>query len=174
MSHHSATVIWNWGDDVFTGGRYSRAHLWQFDGGVSVTASAAPDVVPLPFSRADAVDPEEAFVAALASCHMLFFLDLARQAGFVVDSYRDQAVGEMGKPVTLAIGCRLCICIPKPHGRVRLPTAPHCQICTTAPTSCALSPIQSNPRLSRIWTEDLWAEDLCAEDPWAGNWGLAC
>ena len=66
MSHHSATVIWNRGDDVFTGGRYSRAHLWQFDGGVSVTASAAPDVVPLPFSRADAVDPEEAFVAALA------------------------------------------------------------------------------------------------------------
>ena len=97
MSHHSANVIWNRGDDVFTGGRYSRAHLWQFDGGVSVTASAAPDVVPLPFSRADAVDPEEAFVAALASCHMLFFLDLARQAGFVVDSYRDQAVGEMGK-----------------------------------------------------------------------------
>jgi organic hydroperoxide reductase OsmC/OhrA len=97
MSHHSATVLWDRGDDVFTGGRYSRAHLWQFDGGVSVTASAAPDVVPLPFSRADAVDPEEAFVAALASCHMLFFLDLARQAGFVVDSYRDQAVGEMDK-----------------------------------------------------------------------------
>ena len=49
MSHHSATVIWNRGDDVFPGGRYSRAHLWQFDGGVNVTASAAPDVVPLPF-----------------------------------------------------------------------------------------------------------------------------
>ena len=173
MSHHSATVIWNRGDDVFTGGRYSRAHLWQFDGGVSVTASAAPDVVPLPFSRADAVDPEEAFVAALASCHMLFFWIWRGRRGLSSTATAIRQWARWVKPVTLAIGCRLCICIPKPHGRVRRPTAPHCQICTTAPTSCALSPIQSNPRLSRIWTEDLWAEHLWAEDPWAGNWGLA-
>ena len=117
----------------------------------------------LPFSRADAVDPEEAFVAALSSCHMLFFLDLARQAGFVVDSYRDQAVGEMGKTGDAGDSMQTVHLIPKLHGRVRRPTAPHCQICTTAPKSCALSPIQSNPRLSRIWTEDLWAEDLWTE-----------
>ena len=97
MSDHSATITWDRGDATFSDGRYSRAHCWQFDGGVSVIASASPDVVPLLFSRADAVDPEEAFVAALASCHMLWFLDLARRAGFIVESYRDQARGEMRK-----------------------------------------------------------------------------
>ena len=133
-----------------------------------MTASAAPDVVPLPFSRADAVDPEEAFVAALASCHMLFFPDLARQAGFVVDSYRDQAVGEMGKTGDAGDWMQTVHLYPKAAWQGAAPDSTACQICTTESTSCALSPIQSNLRLSRIWTEDLWAED-----PWAGNWGLA-
>ena len=87
MSHHSATVIWDRGDDVFTGGRYSRAHLWQFDGGVSVTASAAPDVVPLPFSRADAVDPEEAFVAALSDLH-----HRAHKLCFIANSVKSEII----------------------------------------------------------------------------------
>ena len=97
MSKHCATILWARGDAAFSDGRYSRAHDWQFDGGISVAASASPAVVPLPYASAAAVDPEEAYVAALAACHMLWFLDLARQAGFVVNSYRDPALGEMGK-----------------------------------------------------------------------------
>ena len=77
--------------------RLPRGHLWRFDGGVEVPASSSPLSVPLPLSRADAVDPEEAFVAALSSCHMLFFLSFAAKAGFVVDKYEDAAVGVMSK-----------------------------------------------------------------------------
>ena len=97
MSDHSATITWDQGDATSSDSKYSRAQRWQFNGGISVIASASPNVVPLPFSRANAVEPEETFVAALASCHMLWFLDLARRAGFIVDSYRDQALGEMPK-----------------------------------------------------------------------------
>lgn len=97
MSHHYiATVEWRRGsDEAFTDNRYSRGHSWSFDGGITVPASSAPSSVRLPFSREDAVDPEEAFVAALSSCHMLTFLYLAAKAGFVVESYRDEASGEM-------------------------------------------------------------------------------
>lgn len=97
MSTHTATLTWMRGDDVFSDGKYSRAHEIAFDGGITVPASASPHVVRAPLSREDAVDPEEMFVAALASCHMLFFLDFARRAGFVVDAYNDQAEGLMGK-----------------------------------------------------------------------------
>jgi len=79
----------------FAANCYSRAHVWRFDGGVEVPGSASPQVVPIPFARVDAIDPEEAFVAAIASCHMLWFLDLARQAGFALASYRDAAEGRM-------------------------------------------------------------------------------
>lgn len=96
MAHlHSATVRWERGEQVFTDRRYSRAHVWRFDGGVEVPASSSPSVVRLPLSRADAVDPEEAYIAALSSCHMLFFLDFASRAGFRIDSYEDEALGEM-------------------------------------------------------------------------------
>ena len=84
-------------DEVFTDSRYSRGHVWRFDGGIEVPASSSPSVVPLPLSREDAVDPEEAFVAALSSCHMLTFLTIAAKAGFVVDRYEDEAVGIMTK-----------------------------------------------------------------------------
>jgi organic hydroperoxide reductase OsmC/OhrA len=94
MSDRSATITWDRGDATSSDSKYSRAQRWQFDGGISVIASASPNVVPLPFSRANAVEPEETFVAAR---HMLWFLDLARRAGFIVDSYRDQALGEMRK-----------------------------------------------------------------------------
>src|SRR5450432_3873436 len=105
MSEHSATIRWNRNDAVFRGGRYSRAHEWRFDGGTVVPASASPHVVPAPWSDAGAVDPEEAFVAALSSCHMLWFLSLAAAQGFVVDSYEDDAVGHMREiaPQRLAI-----------------------------------------------------------------------
>jgi organic hydroperoxide reductase OsmC/OhrA len=97
MSHYTATVTWQRKDALFTDNKYSRQHLWQFDGGIQVPASASPHVVPLPFSSAEAVDPEEAFVAALASCHMLWFLSIAAKRGFVVNSYRDEATGIMNQ-----------------------------------------------------------------------------
>ena len=97
MATHTATVIWSRGDAVFTDKRYSRAHQWRFDGGALVAASASPHVVPLPCSDPNGVDPEEAFIASISSCHMLWFLFLAAQRGFRVDSYHDEALGELGK-----------------------------------------------------------------------------
>jgi organic hydroperoxide reductase OsmC/OhrA len=97
MSHYQAVIEWSRDGARFTDNRYSRGHRWLFDGGVEVPASASPQVVPLPMSVAAAVDPEEAFVASLSSCHMLWFLSLAAQRGFVVDEYRDEAVGQMGR-----------------------------------------------------------------------------
>jgi organic hydroperoxide reductase OsmC/OhrA len=96
MSHeYHATVRWTRGGASFLDRRYSRGHVWQFDGGVEIPASSSPLSVPLPYSEAAAVDPEEAFVAALASCHMLFFLDFASRAGFLVERYEDTPVGAM-------------------------------------------------------------------------------
>ncbi len=95
MSRYQAVIEWNRNGAAFTDNRYSRGHRWRFDGGVEVPASASPHVVPLPMSVAAAVDPEEAFVASLSSCHMLWFLFLAAKQGFVVDDYRDEAVGVM-------------------------------------------------------------------------------
>jgi organic hydroperoxide reductase OsmC/OhrA len=95
MSRYQAVIEWTRDGALFTDNRYGRGHRWRFDGGVEVPASASPHIVPLPLSVAAAVDPEEAFVAALSSCHMLFFLSLAAKAGFVVDDYRDEAVGQM-------------------------------------------------------------------------------
>jgi organic hydroperoxide reductase OsmC/OhrA len=94
MSEHTATVEWMRGDQPFSDGRYSRAHDWRFDGGATVRGSSAP---PVPGSDPAAVDPEEALVAAVASCHMLFFLAYAAKAGFVVDHYSDAASGTLGK-----------------------------------------------------------------------------
>ncbi len=97
MSEHTATVIWERGAQEFTDNAYSRAHWWEFDGGAAIKASASPDIVPLPMSVAEHVDPEEAFVASLSSCHMLFFLSLAAERGYVVDTYTDAALGHTGK-----------------------------------------------------------------------------
>ncbi|MDD0809821.1 OsmC family protein [Curvibacter sp. RS43] len=96
MSQHLATVQWQHDGSPFAQRRYSRRHRWQFDGGLQVPASSSPDVVPLPCSDPSAVDPEEAFVAALASCHMLWFLDLASRAGWAISDYEDAAIGHMG------------------------------------------------------------------------------
>ena len=97
MHHYTATVRWNRRDSMFSDRLYSRAHRWSFDGGVEVPASASPLIVKSPLSDPQAVDPEEAFIASLSSCHMLFFLDYAARAGFVIDRYEDAAVGMMGK-----------------------------------------------------------------------------
>jgi organic hydroperoxide reductase OsmC/OhrA len=98
VSTYTATVRWKQnGDEAFAKGRYSRAHEWSFDGGAVVPASACPDNVPPGTADEAGVDPEEAFVASLSSCHMLFFIDYARRAGFIVDSFVDEAVGIMEK-----------------------------------------------------------------------------
>jgi len=97
MATHTVSVRWLRGDQVFIDNRYSRAHTWRFDGGAEVPGSSSPHVVPLPYSNAAAVDPEEAFVASLSSCHMLFFLSIAAERGFCVDSYVDDAAGVVGK-----------------------------------------------------------------------------
>ncbi len=98
MSTYTATIRWTRDPDTdFARGQYSRTHNWSFDGGISLAASASPHIVPTPWSSADAVDPEEAFVASLASCHMLFFVDLARRAGLIVDRYTDEAEGLLEK-----------------------------------------------------------------------------
>ena len=98
MSHtYRATVEWlsDAAPADFAAGRYSRRHALHFDGGAVVPASAAAANVPLPWSDPAGVDPEEAFVASLSSCHLLWFLALAAKARFVVASYRDEAVGVM-------------------------------------------------------------------------------
>jgi organic hydroperoxide reductase OsmC/OhrA len=97
MAHYTATIAWRRGDEEpFTDNRYSRGHQWSFDGGVTLRASSSPHVVPR-YSDPAGVDPEEAFIAALSSCHMLTFLYLAAKAGHVVDSYDDTAEGVMAK-----------------------------------------------------------------------------
>jgi organic hydroperoxide reductase OsmC/OhrA len=99
MAEHSyqARIEWQRGTAVFTDNRFSRAHRWHFDGGIEVPASSSPYVVRVPLSETWAVDPEEALVAALSSCHMLFFLLFAAGRGFRVDDYNDPAEGFMGK-----------------------------------------------------------------------------
>jgi organic hydroperoxide reductase OsmC/OhrA len=97
MSTHIATITWQRGDASFADGRYSRRHEWRFDGGSVVAASPSPHVVPAPWSDAAAIDPEEAFIASIASCHMLWFLSLAAERGFVVDAYADDAIGTMAR-----------------------------------------------------------------------------
>ncbi|MCP5517450.1 MAG: OsmC family protein [Verrucomicrobiales bacterium] len=95
MSEHKATVDWQRSGTGFLEGRYSREHTWHFDGGATVPASPSPSVVPAPWSNPAHVDPEEAFVAAVASCHLLTYLYLASRAGFQVDRYQDEATGVM-------------------------------------------------------------------------------
>ncbi|EZP38851.1 OsmC family protein [Janthinobacterium lividum] len=97
MHQFFATVAWQRDGQDFADQRYSRGHEWQFDGGLTVAASSSPLSVPLPMSVAENIDPEEALVAATSSCHMLFFLSLAAQRGYVIDDYRDEATGDLGK-----------------------------------------------------------------------------
>jgi organic hydroperoxide reductase OsmC/OhrA len=97
MSEHKATINWKRNGGEFLKGKFSREHTWTFDGGLAMPASASPSVVPAPYSNAACVDPEEAFVASISSCHMLTFLHLASRQGFQVDSYEDEAIGAMAK-----------------------------------------------------------------------------
>ena len=148
---YTATVSWQRDSDDFARGRYTRGHRWRFDGGTVVPATASPHVVPSRFTVEAAVDPEEALVAALSSCHMLTFLDLARRAGFVVDSYDDDAVGvmeknEAGKPwiaqVTLAPRIAFSGNAPEADELKRLHDAAHadCFIANSLRTDVIITP----------------------------------
>lgn len=94
---HDVEIVWEVAGGAFTAGAYSRRHQWRFDGGQAVVGSSSPHVVREPLSDPFGVDPEEALVASVSSCHMLWFLDLARHAGLDVASYRDPASGELGR-----------------------------------------------------------------------------
>jgi organic hydroperoxide reductase OsmC/OhrA len=97
MSEHKATINWTHSSGDFLKGTYSREHTWTFDGGATVPASSSPAAVRPPFSNPANVDPEEAFVASLSSCHMLTYLYVASRKGFEIVSYEDEAVGVMTK-----------------------------------------------------------------------------
>src|SRR5262245_1030468 len=97
MAEYKAVIAWSRNGADFVGNKYSRGHRWIFDGGVEVPGSSSPHVVPVPLSITAAVDPEEALVASLSSCHMLWFLALAAKKKFQIESYRDEAIGVMGK-----------------------------------------------------------------------------
>ncbi len=98
MSEYFAKINWRRAnDETYIDNKYSRAHQWIFDGGTTVEASSSPHIVALPYSVEENVDPEEAFVASLSSCHLLFFLSIAAKRKYVVDFYTDNAVGIMGK-----------------------------------------------------------------------------
>jgi organic hydroperoxide reductase OsmC/OhrA len=97
MHTHTAIINWKRTSPDFLKGKYSREHTWTFDGGLTVPASPSPSVVPAPYSNPANVDPEEAYVASISSCHMLTFLFLASKEGFTVDSYSDEAFGSMAK-----------------------------------------------------------------------------
>ena len=123
MSEHKSVVVWSREGAVFTDNRYSRGHRWLFDGGVEVPASSSPLVVPLPMSVSAAVDPEEAFVASLSSCHMLWFLSIAAKRGFVVDRYRDEASGVVSKDALGKLAITSVTLRPEAHfGGDRTPT----------------------------------------------------
>lgn len=103
MSEYKATIKWARNSPDFLKGKYSREHTWTFDGGVTVPASSSPAVVPAPYSNPANVDPEEAFVASISSCHMLTYLFMAQRQGFQLDSYEDEAIGVVSKMETGAL-----------------------------------------------------------------------
>lgn len=96
MAQYTSEVLWLRNDQDFLSGRYSRKHIIRFDGGVEIVGSSSPHIVPTPLSDPSAVDPEEAFVASLSSCHMLWFLSIAAKRKFCIDRYHDAATGVMG------------------------------------------------------------------------------
>jgi organic hydroperoxide reductase OsmC/OhrA len=160
MAEHKAAIRWALPVDgeSFLKGRYSREHTWSFDGGLSVPASPAPSVVSVPFSNPAHVDPEEAFVASIASCHMLTFLHVAMRAGVVVERYEDDAVGVMRKNERGAVWVAAVTLRPRiVYGGATRPTAEEiarlhhlaheqCFIANSVKTEISLSLDDANPR----------------------------
>jgi len=123
MANYTATIEWQRNGANFQDRKYSRAHRWLFDGGIVVPGSSSPHVVRVPMSDLAAVDPEEAFVASLSSCHMLWFLDLASRANLIVDEYRDAAIGTMAKNADGKLAMTLVVLRPEVAFVGRQPTA---------------------------------------------------
>ena len=160
MAEHKASIRWALPVDgeSFLKGRYSREHTWSFDGGLTVPASPAPSVVPVPFSNPAHVDPEEAFVASIASCHMLTFLHVAMRAGVVVERYEDNAVGVMRKNERGAVWVAAVTLRPRiVYGGGARPTAEEidrlhhlaheqCFIANSVKTEISVSLDDANPR----------------------------
>ncbi len=123
MAEYTAEILWQRGEQDFLANRYSRRHVMRFDGGAEVAGSSSPHSVPLPMSDAAAVDPEEAFVASLSSCHMLWFLAIAAKRKFCVDRYADAAVGVMAKNADGKMAMTVVRLRPEVHfSGERLPT----------------------------------------------------
>lgn len=149
MSTYRVSVHWERGAQAFVDNRYSRAHVWRFDGGVELRASSSPDVVPVPLSDASAVDPEEAFVAAIASCHMLWFLSIAAKRKFVVNRYADDAEGVMA---------------PNSDGRMavtRVTLRPEVSFFGTAPSSAELDEMHHMAHTSCFIANSVRSEIVC-------------
>jgi organic hydroperoxide reductase OsmC/OhrA len=123
MAQYTATIAWERNGAPFNDRKYSRAHRWTFDGGLIVPASSSPQVVRAPLSDPAAVDPEEAFVASLSSCHMLWFLDLACRADLIVDEYRDVALGTMAQNANGKLAMTVVILRPEVRFARRQPTS---------------------------------------------------
>jgi len=124
MSEYRATMHWRGEAEGFLKGRFSREHTWTFDGGITLAASASPSVVPAPYSNPANIDPEEALVASIASCHMLSFLHIASKTKFIVVAYDDEAVGVMTKNETGAMWVSQVTLHPKvTYAGEQLPTA---------------------------------------------------
>jgi organic hydroperoxide reductase OsmC/OhrA len=124
MAQYTAEVLWQRDEQDFLSNRYSRRHLLRFDGGLEIPGSSSPHVVPLPLSDAAAVDPEEAFVASLSSCHMLWFLSIAAKRRFCVDRYSDTPLGTMAKNAEGKLAMTLVLLRPEVRfSGERIPTA---------------------------------------------------
>ena len=149
---YEVRIHWERGGAAFTDNRYSRGHSWHFDGGVEVPASSSPQVVRVPLSVEAAVDPEEAFVASLSSCHMLWFLSLAAAARWRVDEYTDDAIGVMGenaagRTAMLSVRLRPRVSfsgerVPSPEDIARLHHRAHeeCFIANSVTTAVSVEP----------------------------------
>ncbi|HVE12357.1 MAG TPA: OsmC family protein [Elusimicrobiota bacterium] len=109
MSEHKASIRWRRETPGFGYEEYNREHSWSFDAGIQVGASAAPAYKGKP----DRVDPEEAFVAAMSSCHMLTFLAIASRKRLVVESYEDDAVGQLEKNEAGKLAVTRCVLRPR-------------------------------------------------------------
>ena len=124
MSTYTATIRWSDDDpEAYRKGRSDRGHDWAFDGGTVVPASAAPENVPHGTANEAGVDPEEALIAAISSCHMLFLLDYARRAGFAISSYVDEATGVLEKRADGKIAVTRVTLRPKIEWAGNTPTA---------------------------------------------------
>lgn len=154
MTEHLCTVTWSRGGAPTANHRYSRRHTWQFDGGQQVLASSSPHVVPVPLSDEAGVDPEEAFVASLSSCHMLWFLDVATRAGWVVTHYRDAAVGLMGRNAQEQLAM------------TRVTLRPAAQFAGAEPTDAELKTLHHQAHDACFIANSVKSEVVCEPQPW--------